>query len=143
MYSSFEMGEMIDAEVKPMYDMLDQFKNGKSSSTALTKGHSPRNLIGQAQLREVQSSTLVSLITANNTKAMRAGKPQYVVLLDGKAKSIPNGYVTDAAQLQDSKKLSEVQRKNLNLNLQLIEMESIRNEPVEGGDDDVDDIFNL
>lgn len=146
MDTSYEMGELMTSEIEPMYQMLDQFKNGGGGKgTPLVKGHSPRNLIGQAQLRQVQVPTLTALVGANNLKAMREGKPQYVLLLDGKVKNIPNGYENDAAQLQDSKKLTEVQRRNLDLNLQLIEMESIRNEPVEGSeaDDDDDDIFNL
>lgn len=145
MHSSFEMGEMIDAEIKPMYEILDHFKSGKTSSSAgVLKGHSPRNLIGQAQLRQVQSPTLASLIAQNNSKAMREGKPQYVLLLDGKAKSVPPGYEAQAESIKGSSKLSEVQRRNLDLNLQLIEMESIRNEPLEEEEgEDGDDIFNL
>lgn len=130
---SYELQTLLDTEVLPMYDILDSLKN-KSSSPAAIKGSSLRNLIGQAQLRQVQSSALKELITFNNLRAMQQGKAQYVFLLDGKTKSIDPAYEAKAKQLQGNARLTPVQSLNVELNLQLIEMEKIRQE--KGTDED-------
>ena len=130
MITSMDMQTMLDTEVLPMYEILDNLK-GKTSAGNTIKGSSPRNLIGQAKLREVTSTTLRELINFNNMHAMRAGKPQYVLLPDGKASTLASigGYINEASKLNQVKhKLTDVQRQNLELNLQLIEMESIRNQ---------------
>jgi hypothetical protein len=141
---SYEMQTLLDTEVLPMYEVLDSLKN-KSSAPAGLKGCSVRNLIGQAQLREVSSPALSELIAMNNVKAMQASKTQYVFLLDGKDAAKWPQYQAKATVLEGNAALSEIQALNLNLNLQLIEMESIRNEKEGTTDDDdtpVDDIFN-
>lgn len=134
---SYEMQSLLDTEVLPMYEILDNLKGKTSSSPASLKGFSVRNLIGQAQLREFRSTTLRELIDHNNRRCMTVGKPQYVLLPDGKTKALPK-YQAEALKLRGNPRLTEVQALNLELNLQLIEMESIRNE--KGADDD-DDIF--
>lgn len=137
----YEMQSLLDAEVLPMYDILDQIKGRGSSSPAAVKGCSVRNLIGQAQLREIKSSHLIDLINMNNQRAAAAGKHQYVLLTGGKPSNVPSGYEVAAAKLLEVKhKLTETQVRNLELNLQLIQLESIRNEQ-QGAADDVDDIF--
>lgn len=133
MVQSFEMQSLLDSQVLPMFDLLDSFKN-KTSAPGTLKGQSVRNLIGQAQLREVQSAELQELLDMNNRKAMRDGKIQYCLFTTGK-KVDPN-YKSKALVLQGNPKLTEVQAINLNLNLQLIEMEEIRREK-ETQDDDV------
>jgi hypothetical protein len=138
MTDSYEMQSMLDTEVLPMFDILDNLKGKSSSSPGSIKGRSPRNLIGQALMREVQSSPLKELIDMNNTRAMRDGKYQYVLLTDGKRASVPQQYQEKAEQLKGNPKLSERQALNLELNLQLIELESIRNDK-EGVEDDVFD----
>jgi len=137
MRDSMEMQSLLDSEVLPMYEVLDSLKN-KSSSPAALKGCSVRNLIGQAKLREVQSTALAELLAMNNTRAMQAGKVQYVFLTTGK-KADPV-YGAKALKLKGNARLTEVQAQNLDLNLQLLELEKIRFEK-EGTDDDDADEF--
>ena len=144
MTTSMEMQSLLDSEVLPMFDVLDSLKN-KSSSPASVKGSSVRNLIGQAQLREVQSSALSELLAMNNTRAMAAGKVQYVFLVNGKVGAGPLAtYQSKAEQLVGNDRLTEVQALNLNLNLQLIQMEAIRHEKEGTTTDDEydDDLFS-
>lgn len=138
MAESYEMQTLLDTQVLPMYDVLDNLKN-KSSSPASVKGCSVRNLIGQAQLREVQCSDLNDLLSMNNQRAMRDGKPQYVFLTDGKQAAAIPAYVGKAKALLGNERLTPVQAKNLELNLQLVEMEEIRHEKGTPADDDIDD----
>jgi hypothetical protein len=133
MRDSYEMQTLLDTEVLPMYEILDALKNKQSAATL--KGTSVRNLIGQARLREVQSSALAELISMNNAKAIADGKIQYVLLMSGK--KVDPKYPSKAHVLLGNDRLTPVQALNLRLNLQLIEMESIR---YEKGDED-DDIL--
>lgn len=137
MVESMEMQTLLDTEVIPMYDILDLFNNSGVSAASSSKGHSIRNLIGQAKLRQVQSDPLKELINMNNLKAVQSDKEQFVLLLDGK--TIPTGYVTAAAKLEGNDKLTEIQALNLKLNLQLIQLEEARNEKGMVSDDDTDD----
>lgn len=140
MAESDEMQELIKEEILPMYNMLDAMKGKKVQATATISGRSVRNLIGQAQLREVQSSALAELLNINNVRAISSGKGQYVFLYTGK--NIPSAYPAEAAQLKKIEhKLTELQRRNLDLNLQLIELEAIRNEKEEEEEDN--DFFDF
>lgn len=136
MVPSTEMTSLLDTEVLPMFEILDQFK-GKGSTGAKLNGHSVRNLIGQAQLREVQSSALMELLNMNNHLACSKSKWQYVLLPDGKAPNV--NYVTQSSKLP-KEKLTPVQLLNLELNHQLIGLETARREK-EGTTTDDDDIF--
>jgi energy-coupling factor transporter ATP-binding protein EcfA2 len=121
---SQEMDELLMAEVLPLYNLLDSFKkNGRKVGTLL-EGTSLRNLIGQAQLRMVQSNQLKALIDLSNHTSMTEKKPQFVVLLDGKPPAVPKDYHAKALALVDNAKLTELQRLNTRMNLQLIEMEA-------------------
>jgi len=121
--TSSEMNLLIESEIKPMYDVLDAFKGGASNINKgrLGTGHSVRNLIGQAQLREVQSNPLKELIDYNNKLSMSSGKAQFVVLLSGR--NVDPRYIAAGDKLKGNDKLTEVQVRNLELNFQLIEME--------------------
>lgn len=122
MVQSQEMEDMLSAEVLPMYNVLDTFGKKRGTKVAeSSQGQSVRSLIGQAQLRYVTSPSLKELISANNTYAMSKSKPQYVLLLD--AKDAPAGYY-DAAVKLPREKLTEVQRDNLDINLQLVELQA-------------------
>lgn len=123
MAKSAEMRELFDQEVFPMYAVLDQLAQHKPSTGAEARGSSMRKLIGQAQLREVQSPQLRSLLEWNNSRAMRADKPQYVLLLDGTADP---QYQSAAKALQGDHRLTPIQARNLDLNLQLLELEELR-----------------
>ncbi len=139
MATSAEMVDMIATDVLPTYAVLDELKGQRVGSSISIGGYSVRNLIGQAQLREVKSSNLKDLIHMNNVKAGNAGKLQYVLLIDGK--SAPSGYVDSATYFlsEAADKLTEVQRKNIQLNLQLIEMEAQRKVKEDEEDDDIDE----
>lgn len=126
MVTSMEMGDLLDAEVLPTFDILDVFKKRGTKVTTTEKGRSLRNLIGQAQLRQVQASKLVDLIEANNALAASKGLWQYVLLLNGK--NPPHGYIGAATALQGNKKLTPVQAINLDMNLELIGLEAAKKE---------------
>ena len=132
MRDSYEMQTLLDTEVLPMYEILDSLVN-KTASAASIKGRSVRNLIGQARLREVQSSALDELISMNNSRALREGKIQYVLLTTGK--KVDPTYQSKAQVLEGNPKLTEQQALNLRLNLQLIELEAARKERGEEDDD--------
>lgn len=137
MVDSYEMQGLLEHEVLPMYDMLDSLKSG-TPSQASTKGQSLRNLIGQAKLRQVQSPYLRELLTINNERACQQGKEQYVLLFD--AKKAPAAYATEAAKLKGNPKLTPIQALNLELNLQLLQLESVRTEKGIEDDDELLDI---
>jgi len=124
---SSEARVLMTSEVKPMYEMLDQFAGsgrtvGASAGTGV--GHSIRNLIGQALLREVSSTALRDLISYNNLISIQNKKAQFVLLLNGK--NPDPKYVDQARKLVGNEKLSPLQAANLKLNLELIEMEEQR-----------------
>lgn len=131
MADSMELTTVLGTEVLPTYNVLDVFK-GKGSkvtknATSVGEGRSLRNLIGQAQLRQIQSDPLSNLIEANNQRSAHKKLWQYVFLLDGK--TVPVGYGPAAASLlQHSTKLTPLQRLNLEMNLQLIELEQTKKE---------------
>lgn len=140
MIDSVEMQSLMDTEVKPMYAILDKM-GGKTSAGAALEGTSIRNLIGQGLLREVRSDALKELLSVNNRTATSQGKAQYVVLTSGKFNEMPVNYEKVATQLRGNPKLSEKQALNLELNLQLIELESVRQQKEGIHDDDIDDVF--
>jgi hypothetical protein len=130
MAESDEMYHLLDTEVLPLYVLLDSFKKkGTKSGAAVGTGSSVRNLIGQAQLRMVTSSALKELIDINNARAMRDGKYQYVLLLDG-GSAVPHGYTQRAMQLRNNPRLTPVQALNLEGNLQLIDLHSAQHEQI-------------
>jgi hypothetical protein len=131
MVDSSEMEHLLDTEVLPLYVLLDSFKKkGTKAGPTISTGSSVRNLIGQAQLRVVQSSALRELIDINNTRAIVSSKYQYVLLLDG-GKSVPSGYTGKAMQLRGNPRLTPVQALNLEGNLQLVDLHSAQLENME------------
>lgn len=140
MASSSEMESLLDANVLPMFNVLDSFKKGGTAAPTLSPGRSVRNLIGQAQLREVQTTELSELIDVNNRKAVADGKPQFVVMLNGKVNATYEQYLKDIKGIPDEK-LTDIQKLNRNLNLQLIQAERVRTKK-EGVDADEDDILS-
>lgn len=122
MATSDEAEMLIEKEVSPMYEVMDNL--AKRNAPPNYDGHSVRNLIGQAKLREVQSVRLRELIDFNNMRAAQEGKHQFVLLLDGK--NPPHGYEAKALKLLDNPKLTPLQRENVRLNLELIAFEEQR-----------------
>jgi hypothetical protein len=144
MTASAEMSSLLDTEVLPMFKILDSF-NGKGNTGPTTlEGSSIRKLIGQAQLRQVQSQGLAELIKENNRKAMAAGKPQYVFLVEARDNTALPAYEAKAKSLVGNARLTEIQALNLELNLQLIELERIRHEKGTVTEDDnfIDDLLD-
>lgn len=143
MAKSQEMQDMLTTEVLPMFDVLDSFDKGGSSAPTLFKGQSVRKLIGQAQLRHVQASSLAELIKMNNLRSVQAAKWQYMFLLDGK--NVDPRYAGVIDQLPEDK-LSHLQLLNLQMNRELIEVENIRNKKegvTETNDESDDEFFDL
>jgi hypothetical protein len=135
MRDSYEMNTLLDTQVLPMYEILKELSNSRSSAPATLRGNSVRNLIGQAQLRHVQVPDLAELLKQNNTKAVRESKWQYVFLTSGTdAQAFPQ--YEEKAKALPLERLTEIQKTNLVLNLQLIEMEKIRAEKEGTNDDD-------
>lgn len=136
-FDTTEMHQLMDKEVLPTFNMLDSYKAGAKRNQGLSfEGSSIRKLIAQAQLRQVESMPLKELIAENNYHATRLHKLQYIVLLDGKASNVPNGYESFARDPKVLSSLTSLQRTNLELNLQLIEMEQVKKESTEGTDED-------
>jgi dynein-related subfamily AAA family protein len=117
--TSLEMQDMIQKEIAPMYDVLDQFK-GTAQRGAPVKGSSARKLIGQAKLREFQSRTLIDLIDLNNQMASQQAKYQYLLLRPSSKLLQDASLATKLQSLVGNTKLTDVQQSNLQLNLELI-----------------------
>lgn len=122
MSNSHEMQRLIEDEVEPMYEIMDHLK--KRNAPPTYEGSSVRNLIGQAKLREVQSTRLRELIDYNNMRAISQGKLQFLFLLDGKHPLL--GYEDKARKYLSMPQLSAVQRENAKLNLELIGFEETK-----------------
>lgn len=142
MVASYQMDEVMAQEVLPTYELLEKFERRKASpisgvAPGELKGSSVRKLIGQAKLRHVQSQPLKELIAENNRLAAQPGKAQYMFLLDGRF--VPFGYRDTAMQIRTSPKLTAIQRQNLELNLQLIELEDARHENDDTHREDTED----
>ena len=132
MAASADMLDLLDIEVMPMFELLDQFKKQGAKGHFVLKGTSLRNLIGQVQLRSVQSTELKNMIIVANILAMHRKAPQYVVLLGGKATDLPAGYLSAAQKLRGNPKLTPLQAINLEINQQLIEFEAAKHEEESG-----------
>lgn len=138
MKTSMEVQSLLDSEVLPMFEVLDTLGN-KTASPMQVKGNSLRNLIGQAQLREVQSPALRELLDMNNRKALATGKVQYMLLPTGKGVDL--NLKSKFNKLVGNARLTPTQGLNLRLNLSLVELEEERLK--KGADDDdqfVDDV---
>ena len=129
MVSSYEMDRLFTSEINPMFGILDTLthqgaavKSGTGSASQ--EGHSIRNLTGQVKLRQIQSPYLHELVVANNVAAINASHYQYVVLPDGK--NVNAKYLAAVEKLTRSTNLTEVQRQNLTINLQLIQLEEAK-----------------
>lgn len=125
---TIEMDQLFTDVVLPLFDMLDTYTGSGKKVVAEPDGLSIRNLIGQVKMRMPTEPKLRSLLELNNRMAMAASQPQFVVLLGGGNKYVPQGYDLAALQLRKNPKLTEIQRINLDLNLELIEL----NEAEEG-----------
>jgi hypothetical protein len=135
------MASLMDDVVVPPYKILDSF-NGRASRTLTatdTKGASLRKLIGQIQLRMVQEPALIDLIEESNNLAMNDGKVQYVIVLNpGRP---PRNYWSRVEGFEKSlpKGLTEIQQKNMALNIAMIRAANVEKEEREGAAQSDDD----
>lgn len=118
--SSYELRELFDQEVLPTYAMLDAFKDNKTMAVADLKGSSVRNLVGQVKLRYSTNPWLTELVRSNNRLVISKQQLQYLVLMHEEA--IDPRLPTQLRKLEKVEGLTPYQRKNLDLNLQLIEL---------------------
>ena len=118
--SSDELRELFDQEVLPTYAMLDAFKDNKTMAVADLKGSSVRNLVGQVKLRYSTSPWLTELVRSNNRLVISKQQLQYLVLMHEEA--LDPRLPTQLRKLEKVEGLTPYQRRNLDLNLQLIEL---------------------
>ena len=120
MISSYELRELFDQEVLPTYAMLDAFKDNKTMAVADLKGSSVRNLVGQVKLRYSTNPWLTELVRSNNRLVISKQQLQYLVLMHEEA--FDPRLPTQLRKLEKVEGLTPYQRRNLDLNLQLIEL---------------------
>ena len=135
--TSYAMESLISHEILPTYAMLDLFVGKANVSAASIKGHSLRNLIGQVQLRQLESAELRELIDYNNRTAMTKSQYQYVVLPHGK--NPDPAYMARARTLVGNSRLTEIQARNLDLNIQLVEFDEAMKEIIDTKEEAPDD----
>ena len=118
--SSYELRELFDQEVLPTYAMLDAFKDNKTMAVADLKGSSVRNLVGQVKLRYSTNPWLTELVRSNNRLVISKQQLQYLVLMHEEA--LDPRLPAQLRKLEKVEGLTPYQRRNLDLNLQLIEL---------------------
>lgn len=130
MATSMSMDSLMSEHILPMYKMLDAAKGNNVGSTSSSQDMSPRNLIGQGQLRECTSGDLYALLESNNTAAMRQGKPQFVRIAYYKNRitTVDPTYVEKMVPLLSSDKLTPAQRIQAQVNINLIESDAVMKE---------------
>lgn len=146
--SSMEMKTLIKEVILPTYEIIDRFTALRGSAVnapAAVKGMSLRHLIGQAKLRQVICPELLDVLVMNNARAMNEDKPQYLFLFTGQNTSDKVKAQLERLRSVAIDKLTPVQKENLDINLQLIEMEQIltqRGVSSDQSDNDSDDAFD-
>ena len=134
MVLAFEMNELVDTVIKPTYDVLDKMK-GLPNAGGPRRGLSGRNLIGQVKLRQLETPQLERLIRANNARAISEDMLQYLIIYKPDPSTLTGGTKVRLEQLLRNARtngLSESQLRNVQLNLQLIEMESAKKANLKG-----------
>lgn len=116
-----EMHDLLASEVLPMYNILDQLNGTALNAGDTTSGTSIRNLIGQVQLRMPQSPSLKRLLDSNNMTAWTRKMYQYLVLYKATPEQARE-YEQVVGRLLAAN-LTDVQRLNVNLNLQVVSLE--------------------
>lgn len=121
-----ELEQLVAQVVDPTYTLLDKFRRSGGVTAASAQptgsGYSMRHLTGQVKLRHVTIPALMEVLSVNNALAMQQSKPQFVVFTD--AKQVPSGYVAAAQKVLGAPALSELQRMNITLNFELLDMKT-------------------
>lgn len=122
MVEHYDTHRMLEDEVLPTYEVMDNLGNRKTAMTASAsvEGVSLRNLIGQVQLRELRSTALKTVIDMNNEIALREKKPQFVVLPSGSTNQASQYEAMSELAVEAKDRLTPVQLHNLDINLQLL-----------------------
>ena len=122
--SAPELETLVENIVDPTYSLLDRFtrKGANIAGTSATtgQGYSMRHLVGQVKLRCITISELQDVLSVNNALSMRASKPQFVVF--DNPLSAPQGYEKEAQKVLSAPALTELQRTNITLNFELLDM---------------------
>ena len=116
-----EMSDLLLTEVLPMFNILDQLHGTMIRAEDSTSGTSIRNLIGQVQLRMPQVPELKRLLDVNNMTAWARKMYQYLVLYKVTPEQARE-YEQVVGRLLAAN-LTDVQRLNVNLNLQVVSLE--------------------
>lgn len=130
MVDSYELEELFEVEVDPMYSILDDLANKRAVQH--TNGSSVRNLISQVHLRQFKSRALKDVIKANNQRAV--SEPEWQVMVSPQDKEV-------FSNLLKSDRLTPMQRMNAQIHLELAEMVEVFREEARKEEEDEDDIF--
>lgn len=126
---SAELRYLIEAEVLPTFKVMDYLGKRNALSASAVEGTSLRNLIGQAKLREIHSSSLSEVIDTNNSWALRQGKPQFMLLVPGH--QYVSEYANQVSKLEaaaEAGRLNKIQLNNFRLNQQILQLEQFKKE---------------
>lgn len=144
MAGTSDMDNLLSGSVLPMYAVLDSNVGANATSApSVIRGTSPRNLIGQALLTEVQDPRLAALLKSNNAHAIRMGYPQYVRLFyHGDNFNVPDPrYISQAKLALEGDKLTPFQRERMLLNMNLLKAHEVITERNKDNGQYDDDIF--
>lgn len=127
------MQDLFDEVILPTYNILDSFHANNKGQTVLANGNtftgaSLRNLIGQVQLRVVQTPQLRDMIAENNRRSLAEKKFQYLVLLGAAGEMSSEDYRKHILPIRDNPKLAPIQKRNIECNLQILDLEAARKE---------------
>ena len=125
-----DMDEVITNLVLPMYGVLDDMKKRKQASAAAVNGMSIRKIAGQILMRELTESTLKELIETNNRLAIKMSQPQYVIVVPGQEVDLAPQVLRAHGMLTNSS-LDQVQRRNIEINMALVQQHAALHADVE------------
>lgn len=125
-----DMDEVIKNLVLPMYGVLDDMKKRKQASAAAVNGMSIRKIAGQILMREITESALKELIETNNRLAIKTSQPQYVIVVPGKEVDLAP-QVLRAHNMLTNSSLDQVQRRNIEINMALVQQHAALHADVE------------
>ena len=125
-----DMAEVITNLVLPMYGVLDDMKKRKQASAAAVNGMSIRKIAGQILMRELTESALKELIETNNRLAIKMSQPQYVIVVPGQEVDLAPQVLRAHGMLTNSS-LDQVQRRNIEINMALVQQHAALHADVE------------
>ena len=140
MESTHEMEELFRMEILPTYMLLDSLKGDRAVSPAQS-GKSVRNLLGQIHYRCIQSTALQVLIDLNNNTAQQQAKFQYMIVT--KPSDVADEATVEGLRsLKKNPRLTPNQVKQLELNIQLLDLFIAKSAQKEGEESEDVPIFD-